>query len=112
MGLRHERGQASVELVAVLPLVALLALALWQIAVAGQAAWLAGAAARAAARAAAVGADPLRAGRRALPGALARNLRVTAARDGSVTVSVAVPLVVGRGSLTSFRERARFAPQR
>lgn len=112
MGLRRERGQAAVELVAMLPLVAVLALALWQVAVAGQAAWLAGAAARAAARAAAVGADPLRAGQRALPEPLARGLRVSAQRDGSVIVRVDVPLVVGRGSLTSFRERARFAPQR
>jgi hypothetical protein len=111
MSLREQRGQASVELVAVLPLVAVLALALWQVVVAGQAAWLAGAAARAAARAAAVGADPLRAARRALPGSLTRALRVTAGRDGSVTVRVAVPLVVGRGTLTSFREQARFAPQ-
>jgi hypothetical protein len=112
MVLRDVRGQASVELVAVLPLVAVIALALWQVVVAGQAAWLAGAAARAAARAAAVGADPQRAGRRALPGSLASGLRVTAGRDGSVTVRMAVPLVVGHGSLTSFREQARFAPQR
>jgi len=112
MNLRDDCGQASVELVAVLPLVAVLSLALWQVALAGQAAWLAGAAARAAARAAAVGADPLSAGQHALPAALARGLRVSSARDGSVTVHVPVPLVVGRGSLTSFGERARFAPQR
>lgn len=112
MNLRDGRGQASVELVAVLPLVAVLALALWQVAVAGQAVWLSGSAARAAARAAAVGTDPLRAGQRVLPDGLARGLRVSAGRDGSVTVRVAVPLVVGHGSLTSFEERARFAPQR
>ena len=41
-----ECGQAAVELVAVLPFVALLALVLWQLAMAGQAAWMAGAAAR------------------------------------------------------------------
>lgn len=109
---RSERGQASVELVAVLPLAALVALALWQVAVAGQAAWLAGAAARAAARASAVGGDPLRAGRAALPGRLARGLRVATSRDGSVEVSVEVPLVIGRGSLTSFRDRALFVRQR
>jgi hypothetical protein len=42
---RHadERGQAAVELVTALPLVALVALLLWQVTVAGQAAWLSGA---------------------------------------------------------------------
>ena len=40
----EERGQAAVELVAVLPFIAVLALVLWQLAVAGQAAWLAGSA--------------------------------------------------------------------
>jgi hypothetical protein len=55
MSLRSTRGQASVELVALLPLLALNALALWQGVVAAQAAWLAGGAARAAARAQALG---------------------------------------------------------
>jgi len=111
MGFRGERGQAAVELVAVLPLVAVLAATLWQVAVAGQAAWLAGAAARAAARAGAVGGDPAAAARRVLPGRLARGVRVHPEGDGAVRVAVAVPLVVGSGSLASFSERARFAPQ-
>ncbi|MEA2226926.1 MAG: hypothetical protein QOF04_556, partial [Solirubrobacteraceae bacterium] len=46
-----ERGQATVELVALLPLLMLVALAAWQGVVAGQAIWLSGSAARAAARA-------------------------------------------------------------
>src|SRR3954463_12959762 len=45
-----ERGQATVELVGVLPLVAVLGFALWQSAVAGQAPGMAGAGARAAGR--------------------------------------------------------------
>ncbi|HVW18454.1 MAG TPA: hypothetical protein VHB30_09410, partial [Solirubrobacteraceae bacterium] len=49
------RGQASVELVALLPIVLLVGAALWQAVVAGQAIWLSGGAARAAARAAAIG---------------------------------------------------------
>ncbi|MGI9097391.1 MAG: hypothetical protein ACR2H2_02665, partial [Solirubrobacteraceae bacterium] len=42
-----ERGQATVELVALLPLIAVLAGVMWQAAVAGQAVWLAGSATRA-----------------------------------------------------------------
>jgi hypothetical protein len=109
--LRAQRGQASVELVAVLPLVVLLSAALWQVAVAGQAAWLAGAAARAAARASAVGADPAAAARRVVPGPLARGLTVTATGAGSVVVRLGVPLVVGSGRLATLQQRARFASQ-
>jgi peroxiredoxin len=43
-----ERGQATVEFVALLPLLVLVGFAAWQAAVAGQAIWLAGSAARAA----------------------------------------------------------------
>ena len=39
---RSESGQASVELVGLLPLVAVIGFALWQAMVAGQAAWLTG----------------------------------------------------------------------
>src|SRR3954452_3027912 len=74
-----ERGQATVELVGVLPLVVVLGFAVWQAAVAGQAMWMAGAAARAAARAAAVGAGA-RAGGRHRPGA--RGARRAAAATG------------------------------
>jgi len=107
----QERGQAAVELVAVLPFVALLALLLWQLAVAGQAAWLAGSAARAAARAQAVKGDPAAAARGVLPDRLESGLRVHARTDGSVAVSVAVPSVVGHARLTSVGARARFEPQ-
>jgi hypothetical protein len=65
-------GQAAVELVAVLPFVALLAMVLWQLAVAGQAGWLVGGAARAAARAHAVGGDAADAARAVLPPRLER----------------------------------------
>jgi hypothetical protein len=111
MSLRGQRGQASVELVAVLPLVAVLAGALWQVAIAGQAAWLTGAAARAAARASALGADPAAAARRVLPGRLRRTLHVRTARDGSVVVRVGVPLAFGAGRLATLEQRARFASQ-
>jgi hypothetical protein len=107
----EEAGQAAVELVALLPLVAILAFAAWQVVVAGHAVWLAAGAARAAARAGAVGHDPDAAARRALPGSLEQGLRVRTDHDGAVRVSVGVPLVVGRGRLLTVTGRARFAPQ-
>jgi hypothetical protein len=106
-----ESGQASVELVAMLPLAALVALATWQLAVAGYALWAAGGAARSAARAAAVGADAGVAARRALPRRLERGLVVRRVKDGGVSVRVAVPLVTGGGALTHVVERARLQPQ-
>jgi hypothetical protein len=107
-----QRGQAAVELVAVLPVVALLGLLAWQAVVAGQAVWLAGSAARAAARAGAIGGDAGLAARRVLPGRfVAAGVRVRSARDGEVRVSVGIPLVVAGVRLASVSTRARFAPQ-
>ena len=106
----NQAGQASVELVALLPVVALIALILWQLALAGQAAWLAGAAARAAARAHAVGGDERRAARTVLPTRLERHVHVRSGDDGSVTLRLGVPGVVG-GRLTTISSRARFEPQ-
>ena len=53
-----EHGQAAVELVSLLPLVAAVLALAWQLALCGHAAWAASAAAGAAARAAAEGGDP------------------------------------------------------
>ena len=103
--LRSADGQSAVELVTMLPVVVLLAAALWQVV------WVSGAAARAAARAAAVGGDAKEAARRALPGALERDLRVDTDDDGKAKVRIAVPLVVGGGRLTTVTAQARFAPQ-
>ena len=108
---RFHDGQASVELVALLPLIAVLAAVLWQAVLAGEAAWLSGSAARAAARAQAVGGDPLGAARRVLPAQLAHGLRVRADGDGMVAVSVPIPVAIGRGRLATIVQRARFAPQ-
>ena len=106
-----QRGQASVELVTALPVVALLAAMMWQAAVAGQALWLAGSAARAAARAEAVGADAATAARGALPDRLERGLRVRRRSDGGVQVAVPVPAVMLGDRLTTVRASARFEPQ-
>ena len=109
---RAERGQATVELVALLPLMAVLAALLWQIVVAGQAVWLAGSAARAAARATAVGADASAAARRVLPARLERGLVVRPSISGDgVQVAIAVPAIAGRGRLATVSARARLQDQ-
>jgi|SRR5436190_13141492 len=110
-GVSGQGGQAAVELVGVLPFVALLAMLLWQLVVAGQAAWLAGSAARAAARANAVEGDAATAAPAVLPERLERGLRVRTSPDGGVTVTLAVPSVVGDVALASIDGRARFEPQ-
>ncbi|MGZ6709334.1 MAG: pilus assembly protein [Solirubrobacteraceae bacterium] len=96
---------------ALLPLVVLVAALLWQAAVAGQALWLSGAAARAAARAAAVGADPEAAARATLPARLESGLRVRAAAGG-VGVAVRVPSVLSSGAIATVHSRAAFPRQR
>jgi hypothetical protein len=108
----RERGQASVELVALLPLVGLLVALLWQALLAGETVWLSGAAARAAARAAAVGGDPVAAARVVVPARLARGLSVERERDGGVTLVLHVPAALGGGSVAAVTARARFEAQR
>ena len=106
-------GQASVELVALLPLVVLVGALLWQAVVAGQTLWLAGAAARAAARAAAVGGDAEAAARGALPGRLERGLRVRPdTDDAGVRVAVRIPSILTNGSLATVESQAAFPEQR
>ena len=65
-----QRAQASAELIAVVPLLLAVALAIGQLAVYGWALLSAGEAARAGARAAHTGSPPALAARRAVPGAL------------------------------------------
>jgi len=111
-GLRSQDGQASVELVALLPLAGALVALLWQALLAGEALWLSGTAARAAARAAALDGDPARAARAVLPDRLERGLRVRVGSDGAVAVAVRIPSVLGGGSLASVTTGARFEAQR
>ena len=113
MVLRHaESGQATVEFVALLPLVAVIGFALWQAMVAGQAAWLAGSSAQAAARASAVGGDVHAAAASVLPASLRRGLRVEQRAGGTVRVRVGVPSVIGTGRLATFSSTAHFEVQR
>jgi len=109
---RSESGQATVEFVALLPLVALVGFCLWQAMVAGQAAWLAGSSARAAARASAVGGDVRAAAASVLPGSLRRGLRVERRAGGTVRVRVGVPSVVGAGRIATFSSTAHVEVQR
>lgn len=96
--MRNERGQATVELVVLLPLLAVLLAAAAQGVIAGQSWWMAAAAARAAARADVVGRDPLAAARRSLPGGMRERVRVrVAARE--VVVRLPVPVLAGLGRL-------------
>jgi hypothetical protein len=90
----RERGQASVELLGTVPAVLLIAALVWQLALAGQTAWLCANAARAAARAEAVGRDGAAAARSALPHSLERGLKVDAAEGGAVRVRMRMPLLV------------------
>ena len=100
---RGEEGTASVELIAVVPFLLLAVLIAAQLALAGQALWSAGVAARAGARAALVGGDAEAAARQALPPALRRGARVDDS-DG-VAVQVRVPALLSR--LPSLRLGAR-----
>jgi hypothetical protein len=89
-----QRGQASIELVAVVPVVLLAALVAWQLALAGHTLWLAAGAARTAARADVVGRSPVAAARSALPKSLEHGLEVKRLEGGAVRVSVAIPMIV------------------
>ena len=77
-----------------MPAVLLVAAIVWQLALAGQAAWLCANAARAAARAEAVGRDGTSAARSALPRSFEKGLRVEPGRDGAVRVRVRIPVLV------------------
>jgi len=105
-----ERGQASVEFVAVLPLLVLVGAALVQAALAGWVAWSAGGAARAAARAHAIGSPPLPAARSAVAVPLRGGVRVRV--DGEeVRVRLRVPGLLAGLSPGSVGARARLTPQ-
>jgi hypothetical protein len=111
MPLHRSSGQAAVELVALLPLAVAVLAALWQLALAGHAAWSAAGAAEAAARAVAVGTDARAAARRRLPAPLERRFRLHISSNGRVRITLRVPSPFGLRVGTVSAE-ARFAPQR
>src|SRR5919197_1404253 len=106
-----DAGQATVELVAVLPLVAALLAALWQLALVGYAEWAANVAARAAARADAVGADPAGAARAHLGRSLERGLRVRSLSGGAGGGALPLPTLPGLPSIGPARATGHFEPQ-
>jgi len=93
---RAQSGQASVELVAMVPFVLLIGAVAWQLTLAGHTAWLTANAARAAARADAVGRDVSDAARSALPLSMEGGLEVRRLDEGGVRVSVRVPMLLRR----------------
>lgn len=117
------RGQATVEFVLLLPLLAVIAAAVWQLVIVGQAVWLGGSAARAAAREFAVGGTQgqvERAARSVLPGYLEHELEVrrgdgkgsqSGENDGTVKVTLSIPTVLTDWQLTEISSRAHFEPQ-
>jgi hypothetical protein len=109
---RRTEGQAAAELVALLPLAALLLAGAWQLVVAGHASWSAGAAARAAARASAIGRDAGAAARGELPARFRQGLRVRDRGPGTVEVTLRIPPVLGLPVLGHTTATAHFRPQR
>jgi hypothetical protein len=91
---RTQSGQASVETVAMVPLVLVAAAVAWQLVLTGHTLWLCAHAARAAARADLVGESPARAARSALPRSLERELSVRRTGDGRVRVELQLPMLV------------------
>ena len=108
--LRLSRGQATVELVVLLPILALLLAAGWQLVLAGHTRWSASAAARAAARARAIGLEALPAARAALPESLDRRVTVEETARG-VEVRLTVPAVLPGVDLGTLTAHATFASQ-
>jgi Flp pilus assembly protein TadG len=90
---RGERGQASVELLATLPVLLLVALVVAQVLAIGYASVLAGNAAEAGALALAGGGDPRSAARAALPGWSQVRARVSVT-GGEVTVEMHPPTLL------------------
>jgi hypothetical protein len=104
-------GQATVEFLVVLPLVAAVLAALWQLTLIGYAEWGASAAARAAARASAVGGDPGAAARSHVGASLRPGLHVRAQAAGDVRVAVRIPTLPGVPGLGHARATGHFRPQ-
>lgn len=87
-------GTATVEFIGLIPALILVALIACQFLVAGFSLWSASTAARAGARAVQVGTDPGRAARRALPGPIREDSRVSRDRGGAITTEVTVPRLI------------------
>ena len=89
----REEGQATVELLGVIPVLIAAGLAVWQLVLVGHTAWVSAHAARAAARAELVGKDAAAAARSAVPEGLESGLEVERDQEGGTRVRVPVPIV-------------------
>jgi hypothetical protein len=105
---RAEQGQASVELVAVIPLIVVCTLVAGHLVAAGWALWSAANAARTGARAELVGRDGEAAARRALPASMRAG--ATIAGGERTRVSVEVPALLPDASLGRLSASARLGP--
>ncbi|MBT0772630.1 AAA family ATPase [Kineosporia sp. J2-2] len=95
----EDAGQATLEVVGILPALLVVLVVLWQLALVGMTAIWSGHAASAAARAVSVGQDPTAAALGEMPGSMAGDLSVHTSGD-AVTVSLRVP--VAAPGLASF----------
>mgnify|MGYP001164683821 CR=1 FL=1 len=107
--IRGDGGQASVSLVAVVPGLVILALAMVQFALAGHAALSAANAARAAARASYTGSDPTDAARAALPPSFREKAEVSA-RGDRAEVEVEAPRALPFFPVIDVTGSAQLAP--
>src|SRR4051794_11471340 len=108
---RSQTGQASVELVVLLPLVVALLAVGYQAVLAGQALWETRVAAPAAARAHAGGGDPAAAARTPPPAAVERGVRVAASGGGGGRGSARIPPVLEAVRLGRVSATSHFQPQ-
>jgi hypothetical protein len=108
-GWKAERGQASAELVAVIPALLLAVLVAAQLGLVGWALWSAGSAARAGARAAHVGGDAEAVARSALPTHLRKGVRVS--DEDGVEVRVRVPALVPGAPRIPLEARTALDPE-
>ncbi len=112
---RRDGGQASLELLGILPLLFLGLLAALQIAFTVSAVEATTTAARAAARATSTGASADAAARAAVPGWVAQRMTVVVQADGVVAITSRIPIIVplrGFPNGPEVSRRAYFPPER
>ena len=95
----REQGQATVELLGVVPALLAIGLVVWQLILVGHTAWVSAHAARAAARADLVGEDAAEAAGSVLPRGLGPGVEVETDGAGRARVQVPVPLSTAAGAV-------------
>jgi hypothetical protein len=109
---RDDTGQASVELLALLPALGLIIALAFQALLAGETWWLASVAAREGARASALGQDARAAATAAVPRPFRpARITVSSSSDATVTVKVPIPALLAGVGLGSAVGRAHMEPQ-